>query len=282
MLRLLFLVLPLLLVGNLCGQVGLDVKMARQQFIPHEAVNLSIQLTNITGSPLSLYGDPQRSWLNIYITNERGEKVLPYNQLDFGRTEIPTGNTVAKPVDLNAYFPIYRLGSYSAHVVVVLPSGEAFQSRSITFNTTYGRTVFESRIGLGEKARDFRLISFAPGNDNYLYFQAEMVKEQQVALTYPISRMLSSKKVEALFDQKSNLNVLFLAAPNRYRHIIIDTRGQVINQEIYTRSPSGQPRLIGFANGDVKIAGGLAFNAKEAQEREAKIKGVSERPTSLY
>jgi len=142
--------------------------------------------------------------------------------------------------------------------------------------------IYEQRVGLGAKSRDYRLISFAPGRKSYLYFQAELVDERRVVLTYPIGELLQHKKPQATVDKSGNLHVLYLAGPDRHVHVLINSQGKVAKRTIYKRGPSGDPRLIAFADGDVKVAGGLEFDPKALKEKRDKIKKMSDRPSVLF
>ena len=268
--------------GQSFGQINVDLKLSRQQFIPHEPIPLSVRITNRAGRELLLHGDNRRSWLNVMITDQRGNLVAPYKNLGFQAAKIPVGRSVAKELDLNTLFPLHSYGKYTVYTVISLPTGETFQSARKTFDITKGTTLYEQRVGLGPKARDYRLISFAPGRTSYLYFQAELVEKRRVVTTYPIGELLQHRAPEATVDRDGKLNVLYLGAPDRFIHVLIDSRGKVANRTIYKRGQSGDPRLVAFANGEVRVAGGTVFDPQAQKARKAKIRKISERPTLLF
>ena len=235
-------------------------------------------MTNRTGGELLLHGDNRRSWLNIQVVNQRGNPIAPYQSQSFQAAKLPVGRAVAKQIDLNNYFPLHSYGKYTVYVVVTLPTGETFQSSRKSFDITKGRVVYEQRVGLGDKSRDYRLISFAPDRTSFLYFQAELVKERRVVLTYPIGELLQFRQPEATVDKGGKLHVLYLGAPNSYVHVLIDSQGKVTKRTIYKRGPSGDPRLISFANGEVQVSGGAVYDPEVQKEKRAKIRRMSERP----
>lgn len=265
------------------AQLNVDLQLDRRQFIQHEAITVGVRLTNRAGRELDLYGDGRRPWLNFVVTNEKGNPITPYGgQLNFQRAKVPVGRSVARQVDLNSLFPLGGFGRYTIYAIVNLPTGESFQSNRASFNLTKGRVIYEQRVGLGKKARDYRLITFAPERVSYLYFQAEIVDGKRVALTYPIGEMLAFRKPEATVDHKGHLHVLYLATPDRYQHILIDDRGKVTERKIFKRGAVGDPRLIAFKNGEVKVAGGIEFDPKERAKQRQKIRKISERPSLLF
>lgn len=270
--------------GQSWGQLNVDIQLGRRQFIPHEPIPLALRLTNRAGKELLLHGDGRTSWLNVVVIDRGGNPIAPYagGALNFQAAKVPVGRAVAKQLDLNSLFPLASYGKYTVYTVVTLPTGESFQSPRKTFDITKGRTIYEQRVGLGAKSRDYRLISFAPGRVSYLYFQAELVDERRVVLTYPIGELLQHKKPQATVDRAGSLHVLYLAAPDRHVHVLINSQGKVSKRTIYQRGPSGDPRLVSFANGETRVAGGAEYNPKVIQEKRDKIKKMSDRPTLLF
>ena len=283
--RLLGILLVLLSVqGQSWGQLDVDIEMGRRQFIPYEAIPLSLRLTNRAGKELMLHGDGRNSWLNVMVTDQRGVSIAPFGggNLSFQAAKVPVGRAVAKQLDLNSLFPLSSYGKYTVYTVVRLPTGESFQSSRKSFDVTKGRVLYQQRVGLGAKARDYRLISFTPSRVAYLYFQAELVDERRVVLTYPIGELLQHANPQATVDKEGDLHVLYLAAPDRYVHVLINSEGKVSKRTIYQRGASGDPRLIAFGNGEVNVAGGAEYDPKVLQEKRDKIKKMSDRPSLLF
>ena len=276
--------LILALSGQSWGQLNVDIQLGRRQFIPHESLPVALRLTNRAGKELLLHGDGRRSWLNVVVLDRSGNPIAPYagGVLNFQAAKVPVGRAVAKQLDLNRLFPLSRFGKYTVYVTVTLPTGETFKSARKNFDIVNGRVIYEQRVGLGAKSRDYRLISFAPGRNSYLYFQAELVDERRVALTYPIGEFLQNKKPQATVDKGGDLHVLYLATPDRYVHVLINSQGKVTDRKIYKHGPSGDPRLIAFADGEVKVAGGLEFDPKALKKQRDKIKKISERPSIIF
>lgn len=265
------------------AQLNVDLQLNRRQFIQHEAISVAVRLTNRAGRELDLYGDGRRPWLNFVVTNEKGVAISPYGgRLNFQRAKVPVGRSVARQVNLNSLFPLGGYGRYTVYAVVNLPTGESFQSNRASFNLTKGRTIYEQRVGMGKKSRDYRLITFAPERVSYLYFQSEIVDDRRVVQTYPLGEMLTFRKPEATVDHKGRLNVLYLASPDLYQHILIDDRGRVSKRTLYKRGAVGDPRLVAFKNGEVKVAGGIEHDPKKRQEDRQKIRKISERPSVLF
>ncbi|MEM9079811.1 MAG: hypothetical protein AAGC74_03860 [Verrucomicrobiota bacterium] len=275
----------LLITGltDLHAQLNVDLQVSRRQFIAHEAIPVSVRLTNRAGKELFLHGDGRRPWLDFVVVDKRGTPMRPLGGvLNFQAAKVPVGRSVAKNIDLASVFALESYGNYTVYAVVTLPTGESFQSARNSFTVTKGRTIYEQRVGLGKKARDYRLITFAPANKSYLYFQAELVDQGRVAITYPIGEILVFRKPQATVDKAGDLHALYLAAPDRYMHIRIDSQGRLAEKKIYKRGAVGDPRLVAFADGEVQVAGGILHDAKKQAAQRAKIRKISERPSALF
>ena len=97
-----------------------------------------------------------------------------------------------------------------------------------------------------------------------------------------MDELLQHKKPQATVDKSGDLHVLYLAAPDRHVHVLINSQGKATDRTIYKRGANGDPRLIAFADGEVKVAGGLEFDPKVLKKKRDKIKKMSERPSVLY
>ncbi|MBK1833275.1 hypothetical protein [Roseibacillus ishigakijimensis] len=280
-----FLAFFLLLCGSAfeaAAQLNVDIEFSRRQFIPHESIPMSVRLTNRAGAELLLHGDNRRSWLNVLVQDQQGNPVAPYRPMSFQAAKIPVGRSVAKQLDLNNLFPLHSYGKYTVSTIITLPTGESFQSARKTIDLTRGRVIYEQRVGLGGKARDYRLITFTPARTSMLYFQAELVDERRVVMTYPLGEHLRHMHPEGTVDRQGRLNVLYLAAPDRYVHILIDSRGQVADRTIYKQGQTGKPRLVAFDNGEIQVAGGIEFDPEAQQAQRDRIRKISERPAVLF
>ncbi|MDP0492019.1 MAG: hypothetical protein Q7Q71_13295 [Verrucomicrobiota bacterium JB023] len=269
-------------MGAAHAQLDVALQLGRRQFMQYEAVPVAVNLTNRAGQELFLHGDGRRPWLNFVVTDQRGTQLTPHGGSNFQAAKVPVGRSVARTVDLISMFSLTQRGNYSVYAIVTMPTGESFRTARVSFSVAPGRLIYQQRVGLGAKAREYRLLTFAPGQTAYIYFQAEMVDRKQIVLTYPLGELLPFRKPEATVDKEGKLHILYLATPNRFMHTLIDARGRVAERTLYGRGAVGEPRLVGFANGEVKVAGGVEYDPKAEQERNDKIRKISERPSVLF
>ena len=83
-------------------------------------------------------------------------------------------------------------------------------------------------------------------------------------------------------DRKQRLHVMYLASPTMWVHCEVDTDGKLAAREIHQRGPQGDPQLLTFADGTVRVANSIPYNEKAAAEAKAKIRKASDRPPITY
>ena len=110
----------------------------------------------------------------------------------------------------------------------------------------------------------------------------EDVRTGRSIQTFALGESLMFRKPQATVDGKNNLNVLFLSSPTVFSHALIDPNGQFLGRTYYKRGATGSPRLETFANGEVKVAGGILYDPKQEQVNRSQIKKLSERPPFAF
>ena len=70
--------------------------------------------------------------------------------------------------------------------------------------------------------------------------------------------------------------------PDIFAHASISPNGKVLDTSYHKRGASGNPRLIAFGDGQVKVAGSIPYDPKAEAEERAKIRNISERPSFIY
>jgi len=83
-------------------------------------------------------------------------------------------------------------------------------------------------------------------------------------------------------DRKQCMHVMFLATPTMWVHCTVDTDGKLINREIHQRGSQGDPQLLTFGDGTVRVANSIPYDQKAAAEAKAKIRKASDRPPITY
>ena len=63
-------------------------------------------------------------------------------------------------------------------------------------------------------------------------------------------------------------------------HCVINTDGKLVDRQIHQRGPQGDPQLLTFGDGSVRVANSIPYDPKAAAEQRAKVRKASDRPPS--
>jgi hypothetical protein len=205
---------------------------------------------------------------------------------NFKAVNVPAGRSVARTVDLGEAYRVSNLGRYNGYATVRIPGGEGqiYTSNRIHFNVTKGRVIYAQKIGVpGSKStRTYRTMTFANQGKNHLYAEVEDGKTGRIIRTFSLGEVLMFRKPEATVDGANNLNVLFMNSPSVWIHAQVSPEGVLMRRDQFKRGAVGDPRLVTFANGEVKTGGAISYNPEAERAQQARVRRLSERPTQTY
>jgi len=283
-----FLFLALLIASTAVsqGQLSVHLKMDRKTYLANEQVSAVVTITNRTGAEVFLRTIPKgrihKSWLDFTIRDGRGRNMQRRRNPEFRAARIPAGQSVAKRIVLNDLFGVNNPDRYTVSAIVTIPeTGQGYFSNGGHFNVNNGRTIFTQPFGVPGKKypnREYRLLTFNDGKRTSIYAAIHEAKTKASLATFRLSEALLFNKPQATIDGKSRMHALYLASPEIYVHAIIGRDGAILGTHYYKRAASGVPTFTAFANGDVKVRGGIPFDPKKAREEKNRARRISERP----
>lgn len=267
------------------AQLSVSIALGQTQFLAGEAVPCQITITNQTGSELILANFGRLPWLDITVESTSGHPATSYSQANPAPVNIPAGQSVAKTVDLNSLFGVREPGGYRVSVNVRTDATESnYTSNRISFNTIKVRPDWSQKIGINgtKETREFRLMNFTNNKQTMIYAQVIDGQRGTPMATLNLGKALLFVKPQAATDKQQNMHVLYLATPEFFLYARLDNNGRFLGRELYTKGPSGDPRLMTFADGSVKVAGGLKFDPDAVAQQKSKIRKLSDRPKYTY
>lgn len=271
------------------AQIRVRLKMSKSQYVAHEPVKATITITNHAGRDLVIYsegaGRGTISWLDFALKTSRGAALTPLSRVSFPAVKLPAGRSISKTVNLAQLYSVTEVGNFRGHAVVRLPNdGGIFNSNSESFSVTKGQRVYTQRVGDPNRGnlREYGLSVFNSGEKSSLYVHVTDVRTGRTIRTFRLGEALTFKKPRATVDRNRNLHVLYLTAPSIYGHAQVTPDGRLVGTQYYKRASGKQPSLTTFANGEVVVAGAVAYNPDAARERRAQIRRLSERPNFIY
>lgn len=277
-----------LLVPLAQAQLGVNIRMNQSQLLAGEAVLVGITITNHTGNDIVLANSGRTPWLDVVVKRANGESASALGKnAGFGAVKIASGQTMSKTIDIGQLYNLREPGSYSVSALVRSSGAQAsgFASNRLLFSCANVRPDWSQKVGVPGspgKTREFRVINFTNSKKTQLYAQLIDSKTGTSLQTLNLGEALLFRKPQAAVDSKQTLNVLYLATPEFYVHARIDVSGRFLGRELHQRGAGGDPRLMTFADGSVKVAGSILYDPQAAAKAQGKIRKISERPPYAY
>src|SRR6476646_8090025 len=111
--RLPILLLISILVASVArGQIQVDLKFKRVQYVAYEPIIATVQITNLAGRDIELHDGNGQRWFGFEVTTNDGRFVAPFDAPSEPPLRLETGQSVARKVNLTPLFPVHDLGPY--------------------------------------------------------------------------------------------------------------------------------------------------------------------------
>lgn len=279
-------VAAVVLSGVATGQLATSLRLSKQEYVAGEPVIAILTVTNHAGQTLTFTGDSRLPWLSFMVKDRRGEVVTSRSNSNFGKMTIKAGESLARQVDLSDHFQLSEPGSYSVSGVIRMPgsSTEGTSTNRVLFNQSPGSRYWTQKVGLPGKpgtTREYRVLNFSGGENTRIYIQIIDNSTGRNVRTFPLGDVLLLRKPLVTVDRNQRLHVMYLSTPTMWVHCQVDTDGKLISSDIHRRTSQGDPQLLTFADGSVRVANSIPYDPKAAAEAKAKIRKASDRPPGV-
>lgn len=276
-----------LLSGPVVAQVVVNLRIDRAQFVVGEAVPASLTITNHAGRDLVFQESGRVGWLDFVIKDEHGGPVTPIAKPAFGSVRVPSGQSMARNVDLSRLFRLNQLGNYSVYAVVRLPGQqtEGFLSNRLLFTTTTARPVWSQKVGVTGRpgqTREYRVMTYSGDQKTSLYVQVLDGRTGMPVQTFSLGEALMFRKPVSTLDRRQFLHILYLASPTVWCHACVDSNGRVVSRTLHKRGPASDPALSTMPDGTVQVSGSIPYDPKAEREALGTVRKLSERPPFIY
>jgi hypothetical protein len=281
------LLLALLFGGAAQAQLSTNLRLSKKQYVAGEPVMAVVTITNHAGQPLTFASDGRMQWIDFIIKDRHGELVTPKGRNSFGKVTIRAGESLARQFDLAQYYQLSEAGNFSVGALIHMPGSteDGSATNRALFNQSPGVLYWSQKVGIPGKSnqtREFRLLNFSGDEKSQIYAQIIDGRTGQNVRTFLLGDVLMLRKPLATVDRQQRMHVMFLATPTMWVHYQIDTDGKVVDRQIHQRGAQGDPQLITFADGTVRVGNSIPYDQKAAAEAKSKIRKASERPSVTY
>jgi len=266
------------------AQLATSLSLNKKNYVAGEPVIAEIIITNHAGRDLALASTRELPWLAILVTNSSGNPVSTRKLNAFGAMKIKTGESLAKQVDLTEFFLLDNQGNFAVSAVVRDPSKgiQGASTNRMLFNLNPGRTYWKQKLGVssdvGTSTREFRLLTFSDGQKSQLYAQVIDGTTGMKMRTFLLGDTLMLRKPMVTLDKDQRMHVMFLATPTMWVHCLVSADGKLVDRKIHERAGQGDPVLMAYGDGSVRVVNSIPYDPAAAAEERSKVRKASDRP----
>jgi hypothetical protein len=268
------------------GQIQVDLKFKRLQYIAYEPVVATLAITNLAGRDIELQDANGQSWLGFEVTGNEGQPIAPLNGDNAQPPlKIEAGQRVTRQIDLAPLYPVHDFGAYHVRTHVYFADlGKFFYSGTGVFEVTDARPIWQQTVGIptglaaSGEVRTYSLLTNRFPDHTSLYVRVQDKDTGVVYATYSLGRAIAFEQPQAEIDRANQLHVLHCAAPHAWSYSRIGLNGQLLEHSSFMETKT-RPRLVHSGNGDVAVRGGLIDTP--AQTSRSTAPKLSARPPGL-
>lgn len=264
------------------GQIQVELKFPRLQFISHEPVYATIGITNLAGRDVELQDADGQNWFGFDVTGSEGQLIGATRPSSQPPLQIAAGQKVTQKVNITPLFSIYDLGLYHVRAHIYFRDlGKFFYSPSRVIEVTDARPIWQQTVGVPEDAgpggaRTYSLMTNRFPDHTSLYVRVAEKDSGIVYATYSLGRMILYEDPKVQIDQQNRLHVLHCSGPRTWSYAVIGLNGELVTHSSYSEVKS-RPHLVKMADGMIQVHGG-ALDVPITPGEEKQVPKLSDRP----
>ena len=265
------------------GQIQVDLKFKRLQYIAYEPVIATVTITNLAGRDILLRDANDQHWYSFEITANEGRVLAPLKTAPEPPLKVATGTSVTRKINLMPLFPISDLGAYHVRANVFFADlNKFFYARAKVFEVTTARPIWQRTVGDpgGRGMRTYSLMTNRFPDHTSLYVRVEDKENNLVYSTFSLGRIISFDEPHAEVDRHNQLHVLQCSAPRVWSYSVIGLDGRLLKHTTYSEARSS-PHLHRATDGMVAVAGGILDASEAPMANGRSVPKLSDRPADI-
>ena len=265
------------------GQIQVDLKFKRLQYIAYEPVIATVTITNLAGRAIELRNHNDQVWYGFEVTGNEGRTLAPLPHALESPLKIAAGSSVVRKVNLTSRFPIGDRGVYHVRANVFFADlNKFFYAPAKVFEVTNARPIWQQTVGDpgGAGVRSFSLMTNRFPDHTSLYVRVEDKEKNLVYAAYSLGRVISFDEPHAEVDRKNQLHVLQCSAPRVWSYSVVSPDGHLLQHATYSQTRS-MPRLRRANDGNVTVSGGMLDASVVPGASGPAAARLSDRPVNL-
>jgi hypothetical protein len=258
--------LSVAIVFSASAQVTVEVTQPQDQFLPGEAMPVTVRIMNLSGQTLHLGEDPD--WLTFSVESREGVVVPKMGELPACEPfDLPSSKMATKRMDIGPCFPITEIGRYNiiANIRIKAWSRE-IASQPKPMDIIEGVCLWQQEFGVpkapGQADGSPEIRRYVLQQANYvkgqirLYLRVTDLSGAKPLRVVLIGGLISFSRPEHLIDQASDLHVLYQDGPHCFSYTKFNPQGDLLARQTHDYTAT-RPRLRIDADGNVTVHGGL-------------------------
>ena len=265
------------------GQIQVDLKFKRLQYIAYEPVVATVAVTNLAGRDIELHDAEGQSWLGFELTGSEEQPIAPLSRANpEPPLKVAAGQRVTRQIDLTPMYPVNEFGAYHVRTNVYFADlGKFFYSATRVFEVTDARPIWQQTVGIPEgvagsgEVRTYSLMTNRFPDHTSLYVRVQNKDTGVVYATYSLGRTIGFEQPQAEIDRANRLHVLHCTAPRTWSYCRIGLNGELMEHSSLMETKT-RPRLVHAGNGEISVRGGTV--EAPAQNPRSTAPKLSDRP----
>jgi hypothetical protein len=270
------------------GQMQVDIKLARLQYIAYEPVIATIGITNLAGRDVELDDTEGQAWFGFEITGREGQPIAASNtKLAQPPLRIEAGKRVTQKINLTPLYDVHDLGIYHVRAYIHFADlSRFFYSQRKVFEVTDARPIWQKTVGVPNDAsapgnvRTYSLLTNRFPDHTSLYVRVEDKDTGIVYATESLGRIISMDDPQAQLDRENQLHVLHCAGPRSWAYTRIGLNGEILAHGAFLETKS-RPKLFHSSDGEVVVKGGMSQVAAAPPATAHPAPKLSDRPPAI-
>ena len=247
------------------GQIQIDLKLPRLQYIAHEPIVATVGITNLAGRDIDLSDSDGQPWFGFEITGSEGQPIAATTtKTSQPPLQIQAGAHVTQKINLSPMYAVQEYGNYHVRAYIHFADlNRFFYSPRKVFEVTEARPIWQRTVGVPASAsapgnvRTYSLLTNRFPNHTSLYIRVEDKDTGIVYATYSLGHIIALDEPQTQLDRENRLHILHCAAPRNWLYTQIGLNGEELAHSSFIETRT-RPRLVQSTDGTVEIRGGMA------------------------
>ena len=267
------------------GQIQVELKFPRMQYIAYEPVVANLVITNLAGRDVDLRDTESQPWFGFEVSGSEGQSIAPASKAGTEPLSVAAGQRVTRRINLTPLYGVHDFGTSRVRAHVYFADlNKFFYSSTKVFEVTNARPIWQKTVGVPQderssgNARTYSLMTNRFPDHTSLYVRVEDKDSGVVYATYSLGQVIAFDQPQAEFDRSNQLHILYCSAPRTWSYARVGLNGELISRASFAENKT-RPRLVHSEDGVIRVAGGM-IDTRVTQATRDNAPKLSARPAN--